>query len=389
MRGYEVIRCFEELAPLQLAEEWDNSGWQVGDPEETVRGIIFTLDLTPRVLLQARQQGANLINSHHPLIFKPISRVLLDRFPGSLIHQLIEQRLMLYTAHTSLDNAPQGISQALGNCLGLRVLRVLNGRPRRGLFKLVVFVPESHLMEVREAICRAGAGWIGRYSDCTFRTSGIGTFRPLEGANPFLGKPGVLEEAAEYRLETIVPQDRLEEVLQSMFHAHPYEEVAYDLYSLANRDLLSGPARIGVLPQKQTLGAMVETVSQSLRVSRIRLARPDADPAPLADKGGASPYPEAGSWAELPVERVAVCGGSGAEFIAAAAREGAELLVTGDLKYHEAQEARRLGLPVIAAGHAATEQPGLEAAAAWLGNRLGPALKITVNQHLEDEIIVL
>lgn len=389
MRGYEVIRCFEELAPLQLAEQWDNSGWQVGDPEETVRGIVFTLDLTPRVLLQARQQGANLIISHHPLIFKPISRILFDRFPGSLIRQLIEHRMMLYTAHTSLDNAPQGISQALGNSLGLKELQVLNGRLQRELFKLVVFVPESHLEEVREAICRAGAGWIGRYSDCTFRSSGTGTFRPLEGTNPFLGKQGVLEEAAEYRLETVVPGERLEEVLQAMFQAHPYEEVAYDLYSLANRDLLCSPARIGVLPQKQTLGAMVETVKQSLRVSRIRIVSPAADPAPTADKSETGLNPGAGSWSELPVERVAVCGGSGAEFIAAAAREGAQLLVTGDLKYHEAQEARRLGLPVIAAGHAASEQPGLEAAAAWLGNRLGPAVRINVNRDLEDEIIIL
>lgn len=376
MRAYQVIRCLEELAPLKLAEEWDNSGWQVGDPEEEVSAVLFTLDLTPGVLKQAVEQEANLIISHHPLIFRPIPRLRIDQFPGNYLQELIKCGLMLYSAHTSLDKAPQGISQVLAETIGLQDIRVLDGRQRRQLFKLAVFVPETHLEEVREAVCRAGAGWIGRYSDCTFRSPGTGTFRPLEGSSPFLGQQGILEEAAEYRLETVVPEELLSGVIQAMLQAHPYEEVAYDLYALANDDRAYSPARIGRLPEKSGLVEIAGLIKRSLKVDYLKAAFPAND---------------------LLVERVAVCGGSGAEFISAAAREGAQLLVTGDLKYHEAQEAKRLGLAVIAAGHAASEQPGLTAAAGWLsqrlkeeyGNRGVKIPRIITNNQLEDEINII
>ncbi|NPV90279.1 MAG: Nif3-like dinuclear metal center hexameric protein [Firmicutes bacterium] len=376
MRASQVIDYLEKLAPLSLAEEWDNPGWQVGDPGEEVRGIMFTLDLTPAVVERSVQAGANLIISHHPLLFRPVSKLRLDQYPGSLIQRLIEHRLMLYTAHTNLDSAPQGISHTLGRVLGLQEMEVLGGSRRLGMFKLVVFVPESHLEAVREAICKAGAGWIGRYSDCTFRTPGTGTFRPREGTNPFLGRLGVLEEASEYRIETVVTGENREAVVKAMLQAHPYEEAAYDLYPLAEPVSTSGPARIGRLDAPMRLSQMVEMVKERLNVKHLLLS---------AARG------------EVPVERVAVCGGSGAEFISAAAQQGAQLLVTGDLKYHEAQEANRRGIAVIAAGHAATEQPGLQAAAAWLEKQLlqagaaegGASIpRVEVNQVLEDEIVI-
>jgi hypothetical protein len=238
----------------------------------------------------------------------------------------------------------------------------------------VVFVPDSHLEAVREAVCRAGAGWIGRYSDCTFQVPGTGRFRPLEGTNPFLGRPGALEAVSEYRLETIVTVENREAVIKAMLQSHPYEEVAYDLYPLAEPDSASGPARIGNLSARMGLSQVVEVVKERLGVSHLLTSA---------------------AREEVPVGRVAVCGGSGAEFISAAARQGAQLLVTGDLKYHEAQEANRQGLAVIAAGHAATEQPGLQAAAEWLEKQLieaagglTPVPRVFVNSLNEDEIRV-
>ena len=231
----EIMDIMERLAPCQLAEEWDNVGLLIGDPGDRVEGVLVSLDLTAPVLAEASAKGANLILVHHPPIFRPLKELRTDTPLGKLLADVLKEKMQVYAAHTNLDVAPLGVSQQLARKLELVETRILQPAGEDKLFKLVVFVPESHEAHVRKSLGDAGAGWIGNYSHCTFRTAGKGTFRPLEGADPFLGRVGQLEEAAEYRLETIVPQSRLQEVIKAMLASHPYEEVAYDLYPLSNR----------------------------------------------------------------------------------------------------------------------------------------------------------
>ncbi len=304
----------ERHYPLNLAEKWDNVGLQVGSMGREVSKVVVALELDHQVLDRAWQENADLIITHHPLIFKALSSIKVDSPVGSLIRKLIMADISLYAAHTNLDNAPRGVNQLLAETIGLTDIEPLilrSAGQRESLYKLVVFVPLTHINEVREAICRAGAGFIGKYSDCTFRAQGIGTFKPGEDTDPFIGQIGQLEEVEEVRLETICPQHRLKGILDAMLEAHPYEEVAYDLYKLENQGTLFSP---GTLPALRLVG------------------HPDT-----------------------PVQKVAVVSGSGASFINEIAGQ-ADVLITGDLKYHEAREAAALGLAVIDAGHQATEE---------------------------------
>lgn len=361
VKAEEVIKHLEGLAPLHLAEEWDNSGWQLGDPRREVRGIFLTLDAEEESLEEAKEQGANLMITHHPLFFRPLSQLRVDRFPGNLVEKFFRYEIMLYSAHTNLDNAPEGVSQVLARKLGLTRIEVCGDKSFTKLYKLVVFVPLSHLAEVREAICRAGGGWIGRYSDCTFRTAGIGTFRPHEGTQPFVGEVGKLEEVEEFRLETVVPEASLNSVIKAMLAAHPYEEPAYDVYPLAAAGEVQGALRAGFLPEKMPLEQLAQHVKRLLDAEAVRVV---GDPSHMVDK-------------------VAVCGGSGAGFISLAVRSGAQVLITGDLKYHEAQDAVRKGLMVIAAGHEATEWPVVEFLAEWLRQRL-PGIPVAVGKRKRE-----
>ncbi|NLK52714.1 MAG: Nif3-like dinuclear metal center hexameric protein [Syntrophomonadaceae bacterium] len=355
VRAEEVTKCIEQLAPLSLAEAWDNVGWQVGDPAAPVKRVLIGLGYSPAVLQEALLQKADLIITHHPFIFQPLRQLRYDRYPGSWLRELVQEGIMLYAAHTNLDNASVGISQALGERLGLQQLQVFGSKQAEKLFKLVVFVPQGHEDEVRQAVSEAGAGWIGNYSHCTFQLLGTGTFLPREGTSPFIGQSGRLEKVAEYRLETIISEAKLSPVLHAMRETHPYEEVAYDLYPLQQTGRQFGPGRIGLLPGPHRLVELVERVKQGLRVPVVRV------------HGDLDQY----------VEKVAVCGGSGAFLVASAVAQGAQVLITGDVKYHEAQEAVNHGLAIIDAGHAATEFPGVEFLAAYLQEKL-PGVQFSV-----------
>ncbi|HOQ09133.1 MAG TPA: Nif3-like dinuclear metal center hexameric protein [Syntrophomonadaceae bacterium] len=336
IRVKDIVQILERHYPLNLAEKWDNVGLQVGSMGREVSKVVVALELDHQVLDRAWQENADLIITHHPLIFKALSSIKVDSPVGSLIRKLIMADISLYAAHTNLDNAPRGVNQLLAETIGLTDIEPLilrSAGQRESLYKLVVFVPLTHINEVREAICRAGAGFIGKYSDCTFRAQGIGTFKPGEDTDPFIGQIGQLEEVEEVRLETICPQHRLKGILDAMLEAHPYEEVAYDLYKLENQGTLFSPGRKGKLQQAIPLGQLAEQVRIKLALPALRLVgHPDT-----------------------PVQKVAVVSGSGASFINEIAGQ-ADVLITGDLKYHEAREAAALGLAVIDAGHQATEE---------------------------------
>jgi len=352
----EIIAVVEGLAPTGLAAEWDNVGLMLGSPETEVRRVLVSLDVTLPVVEEAVARGANLIISHHPLFFRPIKTLRFDETRGKLVHTLIKENIMVYSAHTNLDSADLGVSYHLAVKLELEDIKVLVPTYREKYYKLVTFVPEDHERIVREALTRAGAGWIGNYSDCTFRIAGTGTFLPMAGTRPYIGQEGELMEAKEYRLETIIPTTRLPEVLQALIKAHPYEEVAYDIYPLANEGPAQGIGRQGVLPHAVNLKDFALQVKENLGVASVKLVGDD----------------------QRKVKRVAVCGGAGSDIMAAARSVGAEVLVTGDLKYHEAQAALAMDLAVIDAGHFATER------------LIVPVLVTYLQEQLQDcEVMVL
>lgn len=343
-----ITSLIEKLSPRKLAEDWDNIGLLVGNPAGPINGVMLALDVTPEVVQEAVTLGANLIISHHPIIFRPLKNIREDNPHGRLVSDIIRNGIQVYCAHTNLDNAGEGVNQVLAQKLGLTDIQVLNPDKPEKIYKLVVFIPDTHVDAVRDAITAAGAGWIGNYSDCTFSTSGTGTFKASDNCNPFIGKPGVLERASEVRLETVIKENQIERVLRAMIKAHPYEEVAYDVYPLVNDAGKLGLGRIGRLPKPLVFREFINMVKTSLNVPVLRY----------------------GGNTEVIVKKIAVCGGSGASVIHKAVFAGADVLVTGDLKYHEAQDALSLGLAFVDAGHYATEAPVITA----LDNYLRKAL---------------
>jgi len=330
-----IINLIERVAPKSLAEDWDNAGLNIGNPAGDINGVLVTLDVNFQTVEEAVALGANLIVCHHPVIFKPLKSIRSDLPQGNLLTELVKRDISVYCAHTNMDSAREGVNQALAELLQLEDIEVLSPSKADGLYKIVVFIPEDHEDAVRDAMTRAGAGWIGNYSDCTFSVHGTGTFKATEGCNPFIGEIGALERAAEVRLETVVREKLADRVIREMIKAHPYEEVAYDLYPLANQQEKLGLGRIGKLPQRVRLRQFMDMVKDRLDVPVLRYGGdPDAE-----------------------VRKIAVCGGSGASLIHTAVFTGAEVFLTGDLKYHESQEAVNLGLSFVDAGHYATEFP--------------------------------
>ena len=330
----DIIGLINQISPPALAEDWDNVGLQVGDPGATIERVLICLDVDRFAVEEAGRLGAQLIISHHPLIFQPIKRLSPVDTQGDIIYRAIQQSIAIVAAHTNLDRAVDGLNDWLAEELGLAAVVPLE-RPRTdGYYKLVVYVPHGHEDGVMDAMFKAGAGHIGAYDRCSFRTNGTGTFRGGIDSDPFIGTPGLQEEAEELRLETIVPVHLQERVVARMIKAHPYEEVAYDLIPLANPANGPGLGRIGVLGEQLTLGAFARQVKDSLGVGAVRMVG-DSD---------------------QPITKVAVCGGAGMGVYADALRHGADCLVSGDIKFHEAHRARTDGVALIDAGHFGTEK---------------------------------
>lgn len=333
----EIIELMEEIAPPQYAEDWDNAGLLVGDRRQAIHKIMVALDVTPQVLDSAVEQGVQLIISHHPPLFKAIKQLRGD-LPGTkTLCRLVKNDIAVYAAHTTLDAAPAGVNDVLAGKLGLEHCEALSNN-KEILYKLAVCVPESHASQVWEAIAATGAGHIGNYSHCSFQIHGTGTFKPLPGTHPFIGEPGKMESVAECRLETVFPARLRAKVLKTMLNAHPYEEVAYDLYCLANEQA-GGLGRIGTLAKPAPLSEFAAQVKQALAVAAVKVAG-------LSDKA---------------IHKVALCGGSGASLLTQAVQAGADVLVTGDVDYHDALTALEQGVAVIDAGHFGTEYPVVEA----------------------------
>ena len=330
----DVIGVLNQLCPPDLAEDWDNVGLQVGDPTVEVSKILLCLDAEEIAIAEAKRCGAQLIIAHHPLIFRALTRLSPLDMPGRILFQAIKENIAVASAHTNLDRAADGLNDWLAARLGLLDSKPLE-KPKDGqLYKLVVYVPRGHEGAVMEAVFAAGAGHIGAYDRCSFRVSGTGSFRGSEDTVPFIGTAGEMEETEEVRLETIVPAASLTSVVNRMLKSHPYEEVAYDLIPLANQLSAVGLGRVGRLSQASSLRKFAEQVKTALNITSLRIVgHPDQK-----------------------ISKVAVCGGTGMSVYADAVRHGADCLVTGDIKFHEAQKARTEGMALIDAGHFATER---------------------------------
>jgi len=336
-RVRHISEAIERIAPTLLSESWDTCGLQVGTAEAEASRVLVALTPLDEVFDEAGEKGADFLLFHHPLIFDPIKCVDTGAYPGDLVSRAIRQDVAVYAAHTSYDAAPGGVSVALAEALGLQGASEVVS-PRGSLRKLVIFVPEENVDTVADALAGEGAGIIGNYTRCTFRTPGTGTFLGSEATNPYLGERGRLEKVEEIRLETVVPAHAARRAAAAATAAHPYEEAALDLYPVDGHPEGCGYGRIGALPEPMSSEELSEHVAASLGF-----------PAHLA----ANPRPGRG------IERIAVLGGSGGSFVPQVAASGAQAYVTGDLDYHDALLADSLGIVTVDAGHAATELPSL------------------------------
>jgi dinuclear metal center YbgI/SA1388 family protein len=332
----DLARTLEAWAPPGSAQDYDNVGLQVGDASREVTAALIALDCTPAVLDEAVEHDAELIITHHPLIFRHLASVTSDGFVSNLALRLAETKTALYSIHTNLDAAPGGVSFALAEQLGLTDLDFLDGFDD-SLAKLVTFVPVDAFEAVRTALADAGAGQIGDYEACAYATDGTGYFRPGNRATPHVGSAGELSSVSERRIEVEVARWNLSTVLAALKEAHPYEEVAYDVYPTQGTYTRAGLGAIGRLPDPEPMTAFLQRVGSRLSAGSLRWS---GDP-------------------EAVVERVAVCGGAGSDFIRTARGAGADAYVTADVTYHEFFDV--LGpdgtpeMAVVDAGHYETE----------------------------------
>lgn len=327
--GTDIVRIIETWAPPRLAESDDPVGLQLGTLAKPVRKAMVALEVTPGVADEAAHAGADLIVVHHPLFFRPVPHLRTDTPFGRMCETLLRREIAVYAAHTNFDAADGGMNDLMALALGLERTRPLVVSHTERLKKLVVFVPETHHGAVLDAMFASGAGWIGNYSHCSFNVEGVGTFLPGEGTSPFVGEQGKLERVREIRVETVVPEPSLERVVRAMLDAHPYEEVAYDVYPLDVKGRESGLGRVGRLAEEESLAAFAERVKRAFGVSHVRVV---GDP-------------------DRPVRTVAVLGGAGRRYARQAAASGADVYVTGDVDYHTAREAEAVGLAIVDPGH--------------------------------------
>ncbi|TYQ15560.1 UNVERIFIED_CONTAM: dinuclear metal center YbgI/SA1388 family protein [Acetivibrio alkalicellulosi] len=334
IRFKDIIKFMEIYAPSNLAEDYDNVGLIIGGRDNEIKRIMVCLDVTTKVVDKAVEKSINLIISHHPLIFKGLKRINEDDIKGEIIHKLIKNNIGVYCAHTNLDVADGGINEYLAKTLELSDIKNLKNYKTESLYKVVVFVPEESVDLVRQSMSSKGAGWIGNYSDCTFMTKGTGTFNPLEGSNPYIGSKHKLEHVEEIRLETIVPKNKLNGVINAMIKAHPYEEVAYDVYQLNMDGKSYGFGKIGMLKEPISFHDFIKSVKEKLDIKNLRvIGRVEKD-----------------------IEKVAVFCGSYDEGLNHMVKSKADILVTGDVKYHNAMDMVQMEMCVIDAGHFNTEK---------------------------------
>ncbi len=308
----QIVDYLEDLFPPSIQEEYDNCGLLIGNKLDNVDAALVCLEITPDVIEEAKKSGCQMIISHHPLIFNGLKRLTGQNDTQRMVEDAIISRLNIYALHTNLDNSAQGLNQDLCRRLGVVNPTVL--QPKSSMLrKLVTFCPISHAERVRQSLFDAGAGKIGNYDSCSFTSDGTGTFRPLDEANPFVGVRGELHSEPEVKIEAIYPSYLELGILKSLFAAHPYEEVAYDILLLGNVAPYAGSGMIGTLEQPTIARQFLQMIKEKLSIHCLRYSGNDS----------------------RMIKKVALCGGAGNFLIPDALKAGADLFLTGDLKYHD------------------------------------------------------
>ena len=307
-----VIEALEKKAPLSLQESYDNSGLSVGNVDTDVKGILVSLDCTEEVIDEALSLNCNLIVTHHPLIFSPLKKITGSNYVEKCVIKAIQNNIAIYSSHTNLDNITTGVNGKIAEKLKLQEIKIL--RPAKGnLRKLVTYCPESHADLVRNAIFDAGAGQIGDYDHCSFNVTGEGSFRAGDKSNPFVGEKNKDHVEPEIRIESIFHDFNESKIITDLINAHPYEEVAYDIYKLENTDHQHGIGMVGELENEASLDTFLQTLKETFNTGVIRHT----------------------TTTKNKIKHVAVCGGSGSFLINEAIKSGADIFVTSDLKYHQ------------------------------------------------------
>lgn len=367
----DVLAALDGWYPPSTAESWDAVGLTCGDPAAPVESILLAVDCVPATVAEAVESGAQLLITHHPLLLSGVHGVPACDPKGAMVHRMIRAGVAHFVAHTNADVAEHGVSQALALCLGLTSVKPLAPEPAPALDHLTVYVPAADSLRLVEALTEAGAGAVGNYDHCTFTVEGLGSYRPLPGADPADGEIGVLTRKPEQAVSVVLPRHRRGAVLAAMREAHPYEEVAFELTEQPRLDADTGTGRIGQLAEPMTLREFTSYAADRLPSTAwgIRAAgQPD----------------------QL-LRSVAVCGGSGASYAELARARGADAYLTSDLKHHgtveavtERTEAAGAPMALVDAAHWATEWPWLPVAAGLLRDRFGGGVAVRVSTLVTD-----
>lgn len=311
MKISELIQSLESVAPLALQESYDNCGLLAGDASAEITGVVISLDCVENTILQAIQNKCNLIISHHPLIFSPLKKLTGATQTERILISAIKNDIAIYAIHTNLDNVAEGVNKKIAEKLGLSDCKILQQK-KALLKKLITYIPHAHVAQVRAALFDAGAGNIGNYDHCSFNVTGTGTFRGNDNSNAFIGAKNVEHQEPETRVEMIFPFWLEKTILTALLKNHPYEEAAYDIYTLENTHQSSGTGLIGSLPAPIPDAEFLQIVKDRMKTGIIRHT----------------------AFTGKPIIKVAVCGGSGSFLVQDALNAGADVFVTADIKYH-------------------------------------------------------
>ncbi len=362
MKLKKIISEIENIAPPALALDWDNTGLLIGDEQKQIKKILLTIDITNAVLKEARTKKTDLILSYHPVIWQGL-KTITQNGPGRIVYELIKSDIAVYSVHTAFDIVKEGVNDMLAEIIGIQNSEPIGDfvpNPAGQMYKLVVFVPKEHVNKLADAIFNAGAGAIGNYSNCGFQTEGKGSFLPLKGANPAIGTTGKIEYVDEIKLESVVPPDKIEAVIEAMKKAHPYEEPAYDVFGHCQMGKF-GLGRMGTLQNPANIEQILQNIKKVTKASAAGLIGP----------------------ADRIVKKAAVCAGSCGKIINNVINANCDLYLTGELKHHHALAAQEANLTCICLSHSVSERFALKKIAKTLKKSL-PQVKIEQSKKDKD-----
>jgi dinuclear metal center YbgI/SA1388 family protein len=358
MIAAEVVDFLDQFAPPQLAASWDNVGLLLGDGAAAIERVLTCLTVTPESAAETIDERAQLIISHHPILFRPAQRITTATPEGRVLLALAKAGVAVYSPHTAFDNTTGGINDILAQRLQLTGVQPLRQQEGPRQCKIVIFTPDADLQRVSDAMFAAGAGHIGQYRECSFRLAGTGTFFGSDATNPTVGQKGRREEVSEWRLEALCPETSVERIIAAMRQAHSYEEPAFDVYPLRPERDCVGQGRIGRLAQPTTLHAFAKQVKTALKAESVQ----------VVGDGKRS------------VQKIALACGAAGEYLTDAVQQQADVFLTGEARFHDCLAARAQGVALVLPGHYATERCGVEALAALL-QRQFPSLCVWASRR--------